>query len=248
MKNINVSIKLSLFITFIFLSQNALSQCNLGNNVSDLSIPPTLAQVLGQSFTAECNGFLEYVQVESSSIGTVSAGTLNIYDGNTVSAAPIYTQAHPSITVSVIGDPIRVNITGSVPMVLNNQYTFAFVIDNVMYRIDAFNPYPGGHLWDNGLAFTEQDQSFGVSITSTLSSNDNYVFRKDINIYPNPSHDFISISNLKTIEAFSIINALGQEITTGKIKSDETIDIKNLKNGLYFLRLNNGNTLQFIKN
>jgi hypothetical protein len=133
-------------------------------------------------------------------------------------------------------------------MVINNQYTFAFVIDNVEYLINSAIPYPGGNIWDNGIEFALQDLSFGASITSTLSSNDNYLFRKELNIYPNPSHDFISISNLKTIEAFSIINALGQEIKTGKTKSDETIDIKNLKNGLYFLRLNNGNTLQFIKN
>ena len=54
-----------------------------------------------------------------------SAGTLNVYSGNSVSGTPIYTQSHPSITINNIGDPIRINITNTLALTqFLNQYTF----------------------------------------------------------------------------------------------------------------------------
>lgn len=40
---------------------------------------------------------------------------------------------------------------------------------------------------------------------------------------------------------------VGQEVIKGSINNDEQIDIRNFTNGLYFLKLENGNSIKFIK-
>ena len=40
---------------------------------------------------------------------------------------------------------------------------------------------------------------------------------------------------------------MGAEVLKGSINFNENIEIRNLTEGLYFLKLENGNTLKFIK-
>lgn len=75
------------------------------------------------------------------------------------------------------------------------------------------------------------------SITNTLDQFN----LENINIYPNPSSDFINIDsdNEKTI-----IDSFGNIIIQ---TTDTKINIQNLNNGIYFLHINN-KSLKFIKN
>jgi len=66
-------------------------------------------------------------------------------------------------------------------------------------------------------------------------------------IFPNPTSDFLTISNLKNTVGYIIINQLGQEVLKDSINNNEKIDIKNLKNGLYFLKVENKSAIKFIK-
>ncbi|MEG2336103.1 T9SS type A sorting domain-containing protein, partial [Chryseobacterium sp.] len=68
-----------------------------------------------------------------------------------------------------------------------------------------------------------------------------------LNLYPNPSTNFIRISGLKNLENYSIFNILGAEISKGTISDKKSIEIQNLKNGVYILKFADGNTLKFIK-
>lgn len=68
-----------------------------------------------------------------------------------------------------------------------------------------------------------------------------------IKIYPNPSNDFIKISGLKKSNKYTIYNLLGNVISNGVISNNEKVNIKNLSNGIYFLRFKNGNAIKFIK-
>lgn len=68
-----------------------------------------------------------------------------------------------------------------------------------------------------------------------------------INVYPNPTSDFITITGLKNSESYKIYDALGTEILGGIISDNEKIDIKNYSIGLYFFKFENGNTIKFIK-
>lgn len=250
MKQLYKTIKIYLIISVLFLSQTAISQCQISDigNGSDVESSAGASFLWGQGFTSECDGDLEYVQFVSNETGTVSAGTLNVYSGNSVSGTPIYSQSHPSITINNIGDPIRINITNTLALTQNNQYTFEFTVDNAMNVLADFSGgYTGGSAFQDGVEFATINFIFEVSISNSTLSLDDFVENKNIQLFPNPSSDFIIISNLEKIETFSILNTLGQEVVKGKIINDEKIDISNFKNGLYFLRFENGNTIKFIK-
>lgn len=68
-----------------------------------------------------------------------------------------------------------------------------------------------------------------------------------LDLSPNPSTNFIQISGLQKLESYSIFSVLGKEIVKGSVADKERIDIQNLNKGLYLLKINNGNTLKFIK-
>lgn len=84
------------------------------------------------------------------------------------------------------------------------------------------------------------------STDQTLSAQ-NFELDNKITLFPNPSSDFIRISGVNEKENYSIYNVIGSEINKGIISKDKKIDIQNLKNGLYFLKLENANTFKFIK-
>lgn len=81
---------------------------------------------------------------------------------------------------------------------------------------------------------------------NTLSSQ-NFEVENKISIYPNPSSDFISINGLQKNENIKIYSVLGQIVKTINVVQNQKIDIKNLKDGIYFLKFNNGNTIKFMK-
>jgi Secretion system C-terminal sorting domain len=232
-------------LAFVLFSTSAFSQCvvNYANNGASVSSGPGF--LWGQSFIAECSGNLEYVQFTSSSPGTTAGGTLKIYNGNSVTT-PIYTQAFSAITITNVGDPIRINITGTVPVVLNNQYTFEFPVNNISVLVDFSLGYTGGSAWDGGVESTFVDFLFAASIATTLSAN-RFDVVSGLKIYPNPSSDFIAISGLENVVRYTIFDILGKETLSGNIVNNEKINIQNLNLGMYFLRLENGATTKFIK-
>ena len=82
---------------------------------------------------------------------------------------------------------------------------------------------------------------------NTLSVNDLNLI-KNVSLYPNPSSEFIRISGLNKIEIYKIYDVLGAEVLKGEISENKKIDIKNLRQGVYFLKFEKGNTFKFVKN
>ncbi|MEH6538237.1 MAG: LamG-like jellyroll fold domain-containing protein [Psychroserpens sp.] len=68
-----------------------------------------------------------------------------------------------------------------------------------------------------------------------------------ITLFPNPTTDYIQLSNFTNKEDYIIYNILGSKIKDSNISHNEKIDVRNLTNGLYFLKFDNGTTLKFIK-
>ena len=97
-------------------------------------------------------------------------------------------------------------------------------------------------------SYTGQDFLYSLSIEcgNTLSIDD-LNFENKFSLFPNPSSDYITVSNLKSTESYLIVNQLGQKVKKGIISNNQQIDIRNFTNGLYFLKLENGNTIKFIK-
>ena len=85
-----------------------------------------------------------------------------------------------------------------------------------------------------------------VAIDNILST-DFFNEKPSFKIFPNPSSDFIKITGLTKSKNYQIYNAMGVQVNSSVISDNETIDIQSLPNGLYFLNLDDGNTLKFIK-
>lgn len=86
----------------------------------------------------------------------------------------------------------------------------------------------------------------------TLTVSDSDINKSNISVYPNPTQNFINIKLDKDISKFKAVlyNAAGQILLTTENKS--TIDISNLNNGVYFLKIESENgrpiTKKIIKN
>ncbi|MEO9571546.1 MAG: T9SS type A sorting domain-containing protein [Polaribacter sp.] len=89
------------------------------------------------------------------------------------------------------------------------------------------------------ITFTDGDSVLGIE--------DMYPTVSNIRVYPNPASDFIQVSGLATTVDYTIYSVLGSEVGSGTIFKNEKIQISNLINGIYFLKLANGNMLKFIK-
>lgn len=247
MKQLYLTIKISIIIVIVFLSQKSNSQCLISYANNGTNVITNQPFLWGQGFIAECDGDLEFVELVSNGTGIVSAGMLSIFDGNTVNGSPIYTQSYPSITINNVGDPIRIDVTGTLTLIKNAQYTFEFTVDNVNVLADFSGGYSGGSPFQDGIEYDSVDLIFAVSLVSASLSNDEINNNLKITLFPNPSNDYISISNINEKLTYSIINALGQEVSKGIISNNQKVDIRNLNNGLYILKFNDGNTFKFFK-
>ncbi|TBX71321.1 T9SS type A sorting domain-containing protein [Flavobacterium silvisoli] len=70
-------------------------------------------------------------------------------------------------------------------------------------------------------------------------NNDEFVVNKNIRVYPNPTKGIISFNNSKFgYESVTVFNYLGQQVLIPIVcfQSENTIDLSNLSNGIYFLQ------------
>jgi hypothetical protein len=116
---------------------------------------------------------------------------------------------------------------------------------NMYYLIEAMRPTPCNP------AFKE-----GENVTSTVSNIANtsgigfseFSGDENIQIYPNPAQDEISVSStFITNSKLEILNSLGQIIYSGNLSTNtKTIDVSSFSEGVYFLVLK-GNTFSIYK-
>ena len=72
-----------------------------------------------------------------------------------------------------------------------------------------------------------------------LSSEEENSFSQFVSLFPNPASSSLTIQSSLAITSYSIVNVVGKTIQTASISSQKnSIDITNLSNGLYFIRLN----------
>jgi hypothetical protein len=87
--------------------------------------------------------------------------------------------------------------------------------------------------------------------SGTLSVND--FSTQVIELFPNPTSGRLTIKSQSLPDSYIIYNALGQVLKQSQMTSDIelNINVQNLNNGIYFIKLNKGNSsqvLSFIKN
>ena len=77
----------------------------------------------------------------------------------------------------------------------------------------------------------------GVSIDPTLGFSDKpYTQTAQLEVYPNPSTDYISIKDQTETLFFTFYDANGKTVQTGTIDPDGLIDVRTLKSGAYILK------------
>ena len=76
------------------------------------------------------------------------------------------------------------------------------------------------------------------------------IFNKgNLAFYPNPAKSVVFILSNENIVGmdFSIFNIIGQQLKTGFLSSDKSIDIEDLKSGIYFIKIGTNNSIKLIK-
>ena len=89
--------------------------------------------------------------------------------------------------------------------------------------------------------------SFTTEADPNLSTDDFNI--KSFSIYPNPTSDFVNIKTDVTINSVEVFNQLGQRVINLKRDSllENTIDVKNLKNGIYLMTITSDKKKQALK-
>ena len=168
--------------------------------------------------------------IASSNLGTVGSGVTSL------PVAPILLPAGDYWIMAVY--QVGGNSSNYNPTAANTVYYKSLTYGSpIPINASGFNTYTG----QDFLYF------LGIDCGNTLST-DSFDLVKNITLYPNPTSDFISISNLEFRENYVIVNQLAQIVLKGNTDNGEKIDVKSLTNGFYFLKMNNGNTIKFIKN
>ncbi|MEY4486070.1 MAG: hypothetical protein RL440_601 [Bacteroidota bacterium] len=88
----------------------------------------------------------------------------------------------------------------------------------------------------------------GVTIDPTLGFSDKpYSHNTQLEVYPNPSTDFISIKGQTATLVFTLFDANGKTVRTGTIDPNELIDVRTVKRGAYVLKCVAPNQQQYIR-
>lgn len=226
----------SLAVSCGLLTADVSAQCMMGST-GGTNVNASTGFTWAQSFTTTCSGNLSYVEFIANANGTVSAGTLNIYNGNAVTGS-IYSQPFPAMTVTM-GGPIRVNITGLVPVMASTQYTFEFFVDvNVLASFT--DVYAGGHAWENGVAYTGVDFDFNVSVTNSSSGMSDFEFASLIQTFPNPASDVVNVVIGKDISdaTIDLMTIDGRLLLQKKILEPVTqLYVLEFERGFYLVRV-----------
>ncbi len=111
---------------------------------------------------------------------------------------------------------------------------------------------------------TNQAGTYNATYTNTLGCLSFYDFTIKANevitgisdkelkltLYPNPTSDWITLSNVPSNCTITIFDLYGQLLITKKsesLNSDITLDVSNLKSSIYLIKIGNAKTLKFFK-
>jgi hypothetical protein len=125
------------------------------------------------------------------------------------------------------------------PSIVNQNMVLHLISDDIYIDI-KFTSWTEGP--ENGGGF-----SYERSSNQNLSISDFEATKTHV-VYPNPSNDFIQITNIKGDQQYKVFNLLGKKIREGILYNKQPLTIQNLKKGLYFIQLEKGGILKFIKN
>ena len=132
----------------------------------------------------------------------------------------------------------EVTVAWQTPLVISSDVFSGLTLSGITLKV------PEGEIATYEAAAVWQDFSVEVN---TLSTNENSLLNPSFFINPNPASYSIAVSGLKQTATYKLYNVLGAKIMKGTLSVNAKIEIEQLTNGVYFLKINNGTTLRFIK-
>lgn len=110
---------------------------------------------------------------------------------------------------------------------------------------------PGAYTlqWRTAAASGQSTQDFSskLNFLGTLATQELKIKQKEFSVYPNPAVDFIQVSGVGKLQKYTVYNSAGNYITDGNISENGKINIHHFVSGVYFLKLENGKSVQFIR-
>ncbi len=247
--------KICVLIIIIFSSSSYSQDCNIGNETPTELINNFSANfLLGVKFTLSQEGTLNSFNL----IGNNTGGGVQmaVYDDN--SGVPnnlIISSSLGTIDNEIISLPVT-------PTLLQAGDYWVMAVYEIDGNSSTFN--------ENSSEFVSYFQSltYGAALPTNASdffvisgleilyyleiscgnnlSIENFDLDDEFSIYPNPSFNYIQVSNLTKIEDYNIYNISGEIVLNGSISNTSKIDVRSLSTGLYFLKFDNGQKLKFV--
>lgn len=127
----------------------------------------------------------------------------------------------------------------------------AIIIDNndTIYTVGTFGntvDFDSGVGTQNLTSIGSQDIFIQKLVQSSLGLGDNNL-EESFLVYPNPASNYIQIKKLILNNKVEIFDITAKRINAFVLTNKKEINIQNLKPGMYFLKLENGNSIKFIK-
>jgi uncharacterized protein (DUF2141 family) len=260
MKSTLLALALGLFATATY-AQN----CNIGNqdttgfnNGGDPFSPDYL---LGTKFTLANAGTLNAINF----IGrTTTSGTkvrLAVYrDNSGVPSTLVASSDSILVTAGVVSLPVTATalVAGSYWVMAVYNINGSHVYNKrpsttpVYYSSLAFNAAMPTSASSFILDGASTDFCYFLDITCTTTGVETMVSANNINIYPNPAKDLLTLQTAANMigQNYMVIDQLGRQVLTGKVNNEtSTLDISQLQAGMYFLKVGaqSSQSFKFVK-
>ena len=89
----------------------------------------------------------------------------------------------------------------------------------------------------NGGRSALKNSDVSTNCSNIISSSINVSSKNNVIMYPNPAKSHIYIQSAEQILTISLSNILGEIVINKRDLENRTIEISNLKNGIYFLNI-----------
>jgi hypothetical protein len=129
-----------------------------------------------------------------------------------------------------------VNVSWTTPLTIDSSVFSNVTIGNITLTVSSpgvVNNYLAAAIW----------KDFNLETLSTNSFRQN----SKLIVFPNPTSNYITLSGLTKTENYSLYSDLGAKVSVGSVSNNEKINVQNLTNGIYFIKLEGGVNLKFIK-
>ncbi|MBK6729532.1 MAG: T9SS type A sorting domain-containing protein [Bacteroidetes bacterium] len=229
------------------------------NNITDILIDDTGKKFIGTingGLTTLDNGELQYFRTENSDIGdntvlglakddsyniwmATAFGGLSIYtaDGNFlnfgIANSDIPDWEVADVAVDESQGFLAMNVTGLALFDATDWENFT--AENSALPDDNLNSIA---MDANGIAWIGTETAGLVTYDKNIIQSVNTISQNAISVYPNPANNYLNIkSDFEFPFDIIIVNSNGETVITVTNYSENTIDISNLTNGMYFLKM-----------